>query len=145
LWKDSRRSRSEEQRAQRLVLDEIETNIALLGEVRERLVDDNEAAKTNREVIAPPPQIPTESWRTVRLAGTLSSADDLAKEIGLTYHRLDILNQRIQAREMFRATNKALTGYNVARTSINNVLMKSVDDVLPRLESHRTALRKAER
>jgi hypothetical protein len=142
VYKDRQRKLTEEARATRLVAQEVEVNTLLLKEVRERLATDSEAGKQNREIIAPPPQALTDVWKTTVLAGTFSApSDDLAKEIALTYHRLAILNQRLQAREMYRATNKALVGYHELRVQINDTLLKSIDELIPRLESHREALK----
>ena len=143
MWKDCRRRATEQKRARRLVLDEIETNIALLTESRGVLLQDIEFAKQQKEVVAPPAQAPTEAWRTTRLAGSFASTDELAREIGLTYHQLAILNQRLEAREMFRAMNKAMSGYSTSRTKINEGLVDYMGGVLTRLEGHRTALKAA--
>src|SRR2546428_503976 len=77
VWKDSRRKASEEKRARRLVLDEINTNLTLLRESRDILLRDIEVAREQKEVVIPPAQVPTEAWRTTRLAGSFASTDEL--------------------------------------------------------------------
>jgi hypothetical protein len=143
VYKDRYRKLIEEARADRLVAEELEVDAILLKEVRELLVGDTAVARNQqREIIQPPAQVLTDAWKTTVLAGSFApSSKDLAKEIALTYHRLGVLNQRLQARESYRATNKALTGYHQLRAEINDTLVSSIDELLPRLEAQRVALK----
>lgn len=143
-WKDDRAERAKQRQARRLVLDEIETNLMLLDEIKNHLVEDIEAAKRDREMLPALPLLPTDAWKTTQLAGGFSTpSSGLAREIGLTYHRLAVVNQHIQAREMFKATNKALTNYSAYRAAMNRFLVAHISEIVAELKRHRDALKDA--
>jgi hypothetical protein len=143
VWKESRREVREQQRAARLVLDEIAINTDLLKALRNYLNRDTELSKTGQEVVSPPTRLAVEAWQTTRLAGSFSSRLEFAAELAATYLHLTIINQRLQTRELFRATNQALTDYHLRRALINNDLADGLDYLIARLQKHRKELEDA--
>lgn len=137
LVKDWRKQAGEEHRAMRLVRTEVMTNIELLEGAKKYLAKDTELAQENRELIAPLDPLSIRVWESVALAGTLpANRRSVFDEIGKTYVGAAILNQRIHARELYRAANKAMTRYNEHRGLINQNLMKDVERLLERFRDH---------
>ncbi len=137
LFKDWRREVKERKRAARLVHDEIEINITLAESIREYLTKDSEAAKEQKLLIPALPTLPTQAWETTRLAGGFSSAPELLREIGGTYHEIAIVNQQIQARELFKLTSQPLDRFNEQRVLMNQELIRRIENILEGLKKHR--------
>lgn len=135
--KNNRREAREERRALQLLRSEVIANIALLELIQEQLSKDSELAKENKELVPPLPLLPTRAWESVHLAGGLSDdREQLAQELRETYLVVTILNQRIQARETYRAMNQAMSNYGARRQILNRDLLESVEKVLDRFRAH---------
>jgi hypothetical protein len=135
--KDNRREVREERRALQLLRSEVAANIALLELIQEQLSKDSALAKENKELASPLPLLSTRSWESVHLAGALSDdRQQLAQELRETYLAVTIVNQRIQARETYRAMNQAMSNYGERRQVLNQILLESVQNVLDRFRTH---------
>jgi len=53
-----------------------------------------------------------------------------------SHHRIAVLNQRLQARELFKITAQPLSNFNEQRALINSGLLREVDEILDRLRKH---------
>jgi len=137
LWKDARRRAEEKQKAARLLRGEFVTNIVFLERNKEHLLKDIEVAKERKEVVVPLASLSTRAWEAVQLAGALP---EFSEELEQTYAAVSILNQRIQARELYRATSQAMSNYDQRRTLINQDLLTAVEKLLEEFQKHRQAL-----
>lgn len=137
LWKENRRHVLEGKRAVRLLRGEMIANVALLERARDYLTQDTELANADKgEIVVPLDYLSTRAWEAVSLAGDLTSRLGFYDELEKTYLAAALLNQRIQARELYRATNQAMMGYSKRRAIINRDMLKSVETLLERFREH---------
>ena len=142
LWKDRRLRAEQHQKATRILQGEIVANMAFLERNREHLTKDIDLAKEQREIVVPLNLLSTRAWESVHIQGTLSpDHSELLKELEQTYISVSILNQRIQARELYRIVSQAMSNYHQRRVLINQDLLTATEKLLLRFQEHRQALR----
>ena len=141
IWKDWRKDTREQERAELLLRDEMDTNVLLLEAMLRYLKLDTEAAKEQRLALDALPTLPVDAWQAIRQSGAFSpAASPVWKDIAATYHKIAVLNQRIQARELFKATSQALTRFAEQRGALNETLRENSEEILARLKEHRKML-----
>ena len=130
--------RRERLRSVRLVREEVDANLALLASNQNALRQEIEGLGQGEHLLGALPQLTTEAWQTTLL--TDGGQSKKLRPLARTYRRITILNQRLQARELFKATSQAIRNYNVQLIGINEVLLESGDKITEALTRHRSSL-----
>lgn len=123
LWK-RRMDRGEElKRASRAIIQEMAVNLRVFKLNSELLKKDDEAADQSQEIVNQLDRLCCAAGESAYLRGSLEHADpELAEKLRNTYAGLASVNYKIEGRELYRATNGAMTNYHTRRKMINGEL-----------------------
>jgi len=124
LWDEMKRNRDkgeELQRATRTINEEIEINLKFILSNIVYLEEDDRAAEQNKEIVRPLDIFFTAAGETAYLKGSLETKSiALSIKLRSVYSLLQVLNRRIEGRELYRTTNGAMTNYHSRRKFINH-------------------------
>jgi hypothetical protein len=131
-WRDGRRSVW-------LVREEVEANLALAPSIRNALAQEIEVTKDRMHIIGALPQFAIEAWQTTLVGGGFPRNSKVTRLAG-TYRRIVILNQKLQARELFKATNQAMSRFGEQLAVTDEALIEDIDKIADALRRHREEL-----
>jgi len=124
LWKRQMNRREELKRASRAIMREIEVNLRVFKLNSELLKKDDEAADNSQEIVNQLDRLCCAAGESAYLRGSLEHADpELAEKLRNVYAGLASVNYKIEGRELYRATNGAMSNYHSRRKMINGELV----------------------
>lgn len=135
-YKATRDEKLELARAERSVSQEIAVNLGLIQSNLEMLNADIAAADRKEEVILPLDPFLLAAGQTAYLKGSLeSNSMNLALHLRQIYSDLEIVNQRINARDLYRATNGAMSNFGIRRKAMNEDIKFRLEQLKPALNA----------
>jgi len=137
LWKEKKRQTHETATAVGLLQHEAAANMEILDGNRALLEQDTALAGQGREALSRLLLLHSQVWESTRLTGALGAlGTQFLEELETTYLRTLMVNERIQGRELYRMTNRAMVNYNPRRMLINGELLDGVNQLRPRFQKH---------
>ena len=139
-----RTDRTELARAIRTVDQEIDINHRVIANDTDFLRNDDVASDNNQEIVGPLDVFKTTAGEVAFLKGSFENKSvELSLQVRDAYTTLAVLNREIESREMYRATNAAMTNYNVRRKILNGYIERRLPLVDRALRALSAALKDA--
>ena len=113
----------------KLIRNEIIANTGLINSDIELLQKDDTSADSNMEVVRPLDRLDISSWTVAYYFRTIfqKKHHELSLRLLNIYGRINIANGRIEARELYRISNGAMTNYHSRRKLINTEIRELLE------------------